>query len=232
MTRQNMTLLDTSLRLTTADFFREMPDIPRSTVYSRIRAMVSKGAIQRVGRGIYERTSKSAFTLEVSESMRDIADTIAQEFPYIDFCVWDLSPVNTLAQHLTVNFNVTIVDVDREAVEAVYQRLRDNHEKVLTTNRMFDGLADYNGFILVRRLVTDAPIVKEGNVPLPTLEKFLVDIALDKEFLEFQGYEIVHIFSNAKTQYAINRNRLLRYAGRKNHREDIEQLFTNNSSID
>ena len=95
---------------------------------------------------------------------------------------------------------------------------------------MFDGLADYNGFILVRRLVTDAPLMKRDGIPLPTLEKFLVDIALDKEFFIFQGYEVEHIFSNANTIYAMNRNRLLRYAGRKNHRDEIERLLINNSS--
>ena len=230
MTGQNINIMNSCATLTTADFFREMPGIPKATVYSRIRSMVIRGIVQRVGRGVYERTGKSAFAFEASESMRAIASSITKDFPYINYCVWDLSPINTLAQHL-INFNVTIVDVDREAVEAVYQRLRDTHEKVLTTKRMFDGLADYNGFILVRRLVTDAPLMKRDGISLPTLEKFLVDIALDKEFFIFQGYEIEHIFSNAYTIYAMNRNRLLRYAGRKNHRDEIERLLINNSSI-
>ena len=77
MTGQTITLHNTSLRLTTADFFREMAGIPKSTVYLRIGSMVSKGAIQRVRRGIYECTNKPAFALEV----REIADTITQEFP-------------------------------------------------------------------------------------------------------------------------------------------------------
>ena len=170
MTGQNINIMNSCATLTTADFFREMPGIPKATVYSRIRSMVIRGIVQRVGRGVYERTGKSAFAFEASESMRAIASSITKDFPYINYCVWDL---------------------------AVYQRLRDIHEKVLTTKRMFDGLADYNGFILVRRLVTDAPLMKRDGISLPTLEKFLVDIALDKEFFIFQGYEIEHIFSNA-----------------------------------
>jgi hypothetical protein len=31
--------------------------------------------------------------------------------------------------------------------------------------------------------------MKKDGISFPTLEKFLVDIALDKEFLAFQGYE-------------------------------------------
>ena len=126
MAGQNINIMNSCSTLTTADFFRAMPGIPKATVYSRIRSMVIRGIVQRVGRGVYERTGKSAFAFEASESMRAIASSITKDFPYINYCVWDLSPINTLSQHL-INFNVTVVDVDREAVEAVYQRLRDIH---------------------------------------------------------------------------------------------------------
>lgn len=230
MTGNYRNILNSGSRFTTADFFREMHDVPKSTVYSRIRMLVASGAIKRVGRGVYERTDKSAFAFQVSEAMQGLSNEVSRHFPYIDVCVWDLSPVNTLTQHL-INFNVTIVDVDRDAVEAVYQKLRETHEKVITIKRMFDGLADYDGFILVRRLVTDAPTTRDRGVTIPTLEKFLVDLALDKEFDTFHGYEMQRIFSNAAAQYAIHRNRILRYAGRKNNRKQIEQLLTDNSSI-
>ncbi len=207
-----------------------MPDLPKSTVYSRIRSLVNSGFLKRTGRGVYEITENIDFELHVSQKMKDVAKEVSLQFPYIDFCVWDLSPINSLAQHL-INFNICIIDVDREAVEAVYQQLRETHEKVVTTKRLVDNLADYNSYILVRKLVTDSPIMKKTEIPVPFLEKILVDIACDKEFAIFQGYEIQHIFDNALSQYIINRNKLLRYAGRKNQRDKIEQLLINNSSI-
>lgn len=216
--------------LTTSYFFHLMPDLPKSTVYSRIRSLVNSGFLKRTGRGVYEITENIDFELHVSQKMKDVAKEVSLQFPYIDFCVWDLSPINSLAQHL-INFNICIIDVDREAVEAVYQQLRETHEKVVTTKRLVDNLADYNSYILVRKLVTDSPIMKKTEIPVPFLEKILVDIACDKEFAIFQGYEIQHIFDNALSQYIINRNKLLRYAGRKNQRDKIEQLLINNSSI-
>ena len=230
MKRNYRNILNIGSRLTTADFFREMQGIPKSTVYSRIRMLVADGTIKRTGRGVYERTDKPTFAFQVSEAMRNLSNEVSRSFPYIDCCVWDLSPVNTLSQHLT-NLNILIVDVDRDAVEAVYQHLRDTHEKVFTTKRMFDGLADYDGYILVRRLVTDAPTTNSQGIIVPTLEKFLVDLALDKEFDTFHGHEMQRIFTNAAAQYALHQSRILRYAGRKNHREQIKQLLTNNSSI-
>ena len=207
-----------------------MPGLPAPTVYSRIRKLVTSGEIKRVGRGVYQRTAKAEFAFDVTSQMERIAKELASQFPYIDMCVWDLSPVNTLSQHL-INFNLCVVDVDRDAVEAVYENLRETNERVMTTKRMFDGIAAYDSYILVRKLVTGSPLAKKGDVPVPTLEKLLVDLACDKEFSVFQGHEIEHIYAGACAQYVVNKNRLLRYAGRKNQRERIERLFINNSSI-
>ena len=189
---------DCESTLTTKYFFHLMPDLPKSTVYSRIRSLVNSGVLKRIGRGVYERSDNADFELHISQKMKDVAKELSLQFPYIDFCVWDLTPINSLAQH---------------------------------TKRMVDNLADYNSYILVRKLVTDSPLMKKSEIKVPTLEKILVDIACDKEFATFQGYEIQHIFDNALAQYIINRNKLLRYAGRKNQRKKIEQLLINNSSI-
>ncbi len=230
MKTANINIAQLGQTLTTADFFKAMPGLPKPTVYSRIRQLLTSGEIKRIGRGVYERSTKAEFTFEITSQIENIANELSSQFPYIDLCVWDFSPINSLAQHL-INFNLCVVDVDRDAIEAVYDHLRETNERVLTTKRMFDGLADYDGYILVRKLVTDSPLAKKGEVAVPTLEKLLVDLACDKEFSLFQGHEIEHIFANALAQYVVNKNRLFRYAGRKNQRERIEQLLINNSSI-
>ena len=222
--------IPTGTLLTTADFFKAMLAEPRATVYSRIRSLVNSGNLKRVGRGQYARTDKSDFAWEVSPLMKSISDEIKAAFPYIDYCLWDLSPINQVAQHL-ININIIIVDVDRDAVEAVYRKLHETHDKVVTSGRMFDELSDYDGYILVRKLVTDTPMMTIDDVPMATLEKLLVDLASDKEFNVFQGSELHHIFENAISQFTINRNRILRYAGRKNQREQMEKLLNDNTSI-
>ncbi len=230
MRTANINLAHMGQTLATADFFEMMPGLPKQTVYSRIRQLAIGGEIKRVGRGVYQRTAKTEFDIDVTSQMEHIFKELSSQFPYIDICVWDLLPINALSQHL-INFNLCVVDVDRDAVEAVYENLRETNERVLTTKRMFDGIASYDGYILVRKLVTDSPVSKIGDLRVPTLEKLLVDLACDKEFMVFQGHEIEHIFTNACAQYVVNKNKLLRYAGRKNRRERIEQLLINNSSI-
>lgn len=59
---------------------------------------------------------------------------------------------------------------------------------------------------------------------MPFLKK-LVDLCTDKEFISFQGNEIYHIYENAFEAYTVNQQTMLRYAGRKSKREEIEKIL-------
>jgi hypothetical protein len=41
----------------------------------------------------------------------------------------------------------------------------------------------------VKPLVTEAPLTLDGKVPVPTLEKLLVDTRVDADYSYLQGYE-------------------------------------------
>ncbi len=90
---------------------------------------------------------------------------------------------------------------------------------------LYDSLSEFNSTIVVRPLVTDSPIQKNENTNVTTLEKMLVDLCVDKEFISFQGNEIYHIYKNAFEAYTINEQTMLRYAGRKTKREKVETIL-------
>lgn len=79
----------------------------------------------------------------------------------------------------------------------------------------------------MKNLVSEAPLQKVSDVPMPTLEKLLVDILRDADFFYLQGSESEHIFENAFNLYAVNRNRLFRYAGRRKAKEEILSILEN-----
>lgn len=74
-------------------------------------------------------------------------------------------------------------------------------------------------------MVTDSPIQKNESIYVATLEKILVDLCTDKEFISFQGNEIYHIYENALSAYTVNQQTMLRYAGRKTKREKVETVL-------
>ena len=73
-------------------------------------------------------------------------------------------------------------------------------------------------------MAVDAPTVKVFDLPMASLEKILVDFAIDRLF-PFQDTEIVDIYANATASYAVNTSRMLRYAGRRGRRNIIEEIL-------
>lgn len=81
--------------------------------------------------------------------------------------------------------------------------------------------------IFVKNLVSEAPMQEVSGVPMPTLEKLLVDILRDTDFFYLQGSESDRIIENAFNLYTINRNRLFRYADRRKVKKELSSILEN-----
>ena len=79
--------------------------------------------------------------------------------------------------------------------------------------------------IFVKNLVSEAPLQEVSGVPMPTLEKLLVDILRDTDFFYLQGSEGDRIIENAFNLYTINRNRLFRYADRRKVKKELSSIL-------
>ncbi len=200
------------------------PNVSKKTIYSRIHALIQKGVIQRVGQGLYKLGTTKEFRPTISSKIKKVNQEIKKQFPYIDFCVWDLSFINDISQHL-INYNVVFVDVERDLVNSVYLRLKDVFSKVMLVRNLYDDISEFAGSIVVRPLVTSSPLIKIGSVKSPTIEKILVDLSTDKEFLPFQGSEIYAIYRTTFDKYTINESTMFRYANRKEKKGKIESII-------
>ena len=206
-------------------FFSKLePDISHSTVDWRIYTLVQKGIMKRVGRGRYCLGKANLFQPELSPQMIEVARYIRKEFPYTNFCVWELALVNHFSHHL-VNFNILFVDVERDATDAVYYKLKEKERLIVHIRKTYDTISDLAGNICIRPLVTGAPAREWEQTPVASLEKILVDLATDKEFFPFQGNVLFSIYESAFDRYTINENTLLRYASRKGKKVYIQECI-------
>ena len=73
----------------------------------------------------------------------------------------------------------------------------------------------------MKSLVTESPLTHDDKVPVPTIEKLLVDTRVDDDFYYLHGYENLEMLRTAITHYDVNQTRLLRYADRRNEKESI-----------
>ncbi|MCD6178652.1 MAG: hypothetical protein J7K39_01995 [Bacteroidales bacterium] len=193
--------------------------IPRTTVNWRINTLVKIGVIQRVGRGKYKLGTGNIFSPQISSKAIRLNNLMKANFPYLNFLIWHISEINSLSQHL-INKDIYYVEVERDAIDAVYEKLGEKYKFVLKGTINDDVFFDESQ-IVVRPLVTASPLQVVKKVQTITIEKLLVDLFVDKEFEFLQGNELIHIFTNAFSKYTINTDKLLRYASRKEKRITI-----------
>ena len=210
-------------------YLHEKVGISKSSLSWYLFKLVNENALVRTGRGMYAKVMKQPFVPKLIGEVREIYDSLLVNFPFAKFCVYQGDIIAPLQHHLSSN-RVVYVETDRDSAETVFNFLKDgNRDVYLRPDKdMIYRYVDMDSRVFfVKNLVSEAPLQKVSDVPMPTLEKLLVDILRDADFFYLQGSESEHIFENAFNLYAVNRNRLLRYAGRRKAKEEILSILEN-----
>lgn len=188
----------------------------------RVYTLVQSGVFSRIGRGKFILGKEGNFIPEISLKIKSMYKELEKHFPYIQSCIWNTSVLNELMVHQPGRF-YTLVEVNREATESVFYFLKDKMKNVFLEPSS-DILSLYASsekeVIIVKSLVSEAPMQKVKGVQTTTVEKLLVDIFCDEiVFAAQQGGEMQTIFRNAFEKYSINENKMIRYADRRGKKE-------------
>ena len=207
-----------------------MKNISEGSLVVLLNRMIAENKIIRVSYGKYKLNEdlKHEFLYEPNEFMLSLNKHIKEKFPFIDYCIWQPSVFASMMLHVPA-VRTTLVDVEREAMESVFMSLQNVESEIPIF--LNPSQEDVDRYITNRDLIIVRPLVKEAQLdvingcPVPTLEKMLVDAISDKELQHLQGNELYTIYSNAFSDYAIKKTRLLRYAARRNRKQKVEQII-------
>lgn len=149
------------------------------------------------------------YTCVISPKMRAVSQRLIDAFVGMDHCITE-TPRNL------------IVEVPKSMCEAVRAELKQSFDDVALIRNAYPMMEDLHDFILVKPLISEAPIYEQEGVTVPELEKMLVDHDADKEYAVLSDSDIQKEFQRAFEVYPVNTSRLLRYAGRKGKKEEIQ----------
>ncbi len=207
-----------------ANFYRSYsPEIPISTIRWKIHSLVNKGVIYSIGRGLYRFGKKPLFKPIIYKKTEVVADIMHRRLPFAKYCQWDLHVANAFSTYL-LNTQLYFVDVERDVVNAAYHEILKTNRRTVLYRNLGEDLPYYDGYIVIRNMALEAPTINVEDMPMASLEKILVDFALDRIF-PFSDTEIVDIYANATADYSVNTSRMLRYAGRRGRRDVIEEIL-------
>lgn len=198
--------------------------IERNTLSWHLSNLCKLGKLRRIGRGLYSTQMKTVYNIKASKKVKSLFRSLHKEFPFADFCLYDGSLLTPLLHDLSPNSTIYI-ETNRDVMESVFNRLSQKYQGRLFLTPTKEMTSKYIGLsqenIIIKPLITESPLTEDNGVPMPTLEKILVDTRVDADFFYLHGYENLEMLRTAIAHYDVNQTRLLRYADRRNEKENI-----------
>ena len=209
-------------------------EVKKATINWRVYHLIQTGVLTRTGRGKFAIGKSRFYTPQKSSLVKSVHSKLNKEFPYIRMCIWSTSSFNEFMVHQPGRFYI-LVEVDKEAAQSVFFYLKEHKISVFiepTKDILDKYLPDEKETCIVKSLVSEAPLQTIKNVSSPTIEKMLVDVFCDDViFAAQQGSEMRTIFREAFSKYAINVNRMLRYADRRRKKESFNDYLRSISNF-
>lgn len=210
-----------------SEYLRDKETISDAGILWHIKRLIKDNKLSRIARGQYGVSAKKEFIPTLTDNVRTIFDIVHNEFPLIDICVYSGSDISAFQYHISSN-KATYIEVTKDATEAVFHWLADQGLKAYhrpSEELMTEYVNLSDECVIVKPLVTESPLIKVKGVPMPTLEKTLVDINVDSDFFYLQDGETYYIMKQAQRLYNINQSKMLRYASRRGMRQNMIDLL-------
>lgn len=209
--------------------------IKRSSLLWYLFKLVEDKSLVRTARGVYAKAeTKQGFAPQPIAEVKKVYSLLKANFPFAKLCVYQGDIISPLQHHLSSN-RVVYVETERDAAETVFHFLREHGKEAYfrPDQKMIYRYVDMNSrVVFVKNLVTEAPLQNVDDMPMPTLEKLLVDILRDADFFYLQGSESERIIDNAFSLYSVNTSRLFRYAQRRKVKAELSSIINNLHSND
>lgn len=214
-----------------SELMQSLPDtekLSKRSVVCTISRLVDSHRLARIARGVYSKVyeHKNKFNVVLGEMEREVYELLSSQYPLATFCIYNGQTLAPLQHHLSYN-TITYVETERVVIEAAFNTLRDHGYSVFL-NPKEEVVTLYIDLkqpaVIVKPLVSEAPLDKQDGFIVPTLEKLLIDILKDPDFSYLQGIESDYMLENANALYSINTSRLARYARRRGMANPFETL--------
>lgn len=215
-----------------AFYRRQDAELKQTTLDWRIHELVQRGLLAPTGRGRYalaDTVARRPYRPVLEPAERAIWRVLVKELQIPGGCLWSTTWVNEFGLHQAAR-NFLVIEVPRDYAQAAFYTLQDRHHHRVFLRPQPEVLTYYVAEatrpLVVISFVSRAPVQEIDKVPVPRLEKLLVDLFSRPDlFSAFQGHELRTIFSNARRRYLLDERTLLRYAQRRHKADDLRQFL-------
>ena len=209
-------------------FHQENPELQDNAILWRLHSLKKAGLIQSVGRGKYSFEVKVEFVPPITPELKRMARRIKSSLD-VAYCLTSGLWFNEWSTH-QMSVPLLLLEVEKDWLSTLFEQFRQEGMSEVYLNPDEDLISRYVSTspspIVLKPLLSRAPIQRIEQIWMPTLEKLLVDLFCDPLYYwPFQGAERVSIFQQATTQYHLDYSRLLNYARRRNRYQELRSFL-------
>ena len=205
----------------------QFPELRKSSINVYLSQLKKEGIIKNPSRGFYRLRGKEKYEPNLEIKLKRLFNKVKKEFPFAELCVWNTKWLNEFMRHQPFKF-YTVLEVEKDVAESVFHFLNTQGKQVFLepdseTFQLY--ISNSSEALIVKQLVSESPLKMVSKVETPALEKLLVDMTIDKALYAAQQGETRFIYENAFKRYEVNRNKMKRYAYRRNREQEVEELI-------
>ena len=199
-----------------------------------ITYLKSNNILSEIEKDKYVLVTKTIYKYKKTDEEKKIYDIIKKEYSQINFIVWNTKVINEFTLHYAIN-NYIVIEVEKIAIDLIVNLLKAKYIKkytiltqdILNNNR--ELFLNAENFIIVKPLHSRSPLDTKNNDKYISIEKMMVDLYVDKLYIQYQGKELQTIYQNIFEKYDINMKKVIKYA---KYRTDLELYKKYINSLD
>lgn len=210
-------------------FFQQYePDLNEGTFGWRIYDLRTRQIIKDVKRGYYAINHTQAFRPLIDKQSVRLGKLISTQFGDSNYCLLHTAWFNEMIELQATHF-MYVIYMEKQYTESLFHLLMGQFPVVYLkpdATLINNYVSEKQDAIVIEPLVSRAPVVRDKNLQISSIEKILVDLYCDSHlFYAYQGKQLQNIYSYCFQQYGINFSTLFNYARRRNKEEPIREFI-------
>lgn len=213
------------------------PDFREGQMKRLLAYMIETSQIEHVGRNKYRRikdiVNMAQYENRYSENALEIISIMQNEFPLIDYRVWELSWMNEFVNH-QLGRNYIFLEVENDGCEFVFEKIVAEFEGKVLLKPDQNQILRYgrNDSIIIDRLISESPKGKREQYNL-AIEKLVVDLFANKRLKEMiSPGDYPAALENIFGMYEVDQVKMFRYARRRNKETELRDFIKNRTNVE
>ena len=174
----------------------DFPEFKKSSINVYLSRLKKEGVIKNPSGGLYAIEGKKAYSPKVDTKSRRLYNKIKKDYPFVEFCISNTKWLNEFMSHQPFKF-YTVLELGKDVAESIFYALKEQGKQVYLepdadTFNLY--VSNSEEVIILKYLISEAPLQEVDKITVPTLEKLLVDMTIDTLLFAAQQFEMAFIF--------------------------------------